>query len=328
MQEGVGPSHPTLLLIIHASPFSLRVDMAGQRLCVNEHRMNNDFTALSVLTDEVSVTPDVVREPGEQLWPWGLSVSSLLKSWGLQQRRHTSYFWASISPLPAAFPSLCLSSFLPMALKSPPICQAPLNTKELGGPGSGRPREGEGVWTPKNSSAKYDCFPDTDGSLLDPDTLVHPVSPPLDIFSFLSCPTPAKFPAYSHLCGQDWSVLWSLKPGVAAFVSEYTLDSRIWGYSSASFVTGHPPLSVPNFTLFPARSPESPSSHLPFCLPGDPLAPCHAILSPLWLFAPCKLFLCCFADPSTSATNEGGTSQARCWPSWLLAASPQHGTMV
>lgn len=100
---------------------------------LNERRTDNDFTVLSVLTDEVSVTPEAVREPGEQLWPLGLSISSPSKSRGPWQRHHTGYFWAPISPLPAAFPSLCLSSFLSVALKSPPICQAPLSTKEQGG---------------------------------------------------------------------------------------------------------------------------------------------------------------------------------------------------
>lgn len=79
MQEGVEPSHPALLLICHALPFSLRADMAWQRLCVNERRMDDDFTALSVLTDEVLVTPDAVREPGEWLCASGLSVSCLSK---------------------------------------------------------------------------------------------------------------------------------------------------------------------------------------------------------------------------------------------------------
>lgn len=116
--------------------------MGSPCLCVNEHGMDNDFAVLSILTDKVPVTPEAVREPGEQLWPLGLSISSPSKSQGPKQKRHTGYFWVPISPLPTAFPSLCLSSFLSMALKSPPICQAPLSTKEQGGLGSGRPGEG------------------------------------------------------------------------------------------------------------------------------------------------------------------------------------------
>lgn len=116
--------------------------MASQHLYGNECRMDNDFMLLAVLTDVVSVIPEAVREPGEQPWPLGLSISSPSKSRGPRRLRHAGYFWAPISPLPTAFPSLCLSSFLSMALKPPPICQAPLSTKDQGGPGSGRPGEG------------------------------------------------------------------------------------------------------------------------------------------------------------------------------------------
>lgn len=43
--------------------------------------------------------------------------------------------------------------------------------------GGGGEWKDQGVDSPKNSPAEYDCFPDTDGSLLDPDTPVQPPSP-------------------------------------------------------------------------------------------------------------------------------------------------------
>jgi len=135
MWEGGSPPHPAALLICDTSPFGLRANMASQHPCVNGCRMDNDFTVLSILTEKVSLTPEAVREPGEQLWPLGLSISSPCQSRGRRRRRHRGYFWAPSSPLPAVFPSLCLSSFLCVALKSPPICQAPLSTK--GGRGGG-----------------------------------------------------------------------------------------------------------------------------------------------------------------------------------------------
>lgn len=132
MQEGGAPSHPTALLMCDASPCSSRADVASQCLCVNERRTDNDFTVLAVLTDKVSVTTEAVREPEEQPWLLDLNISSPSKSRRPWWRRHTDYFWALMTLLPAAFPSLCLRSFLSVALETPPIRQAPLSTKEQG----------------------------------------------------------------------------------------------------------------------------------------------------------------------------------------------------
>lgn len=102
--------------------------------------------------------------------------------------------------------------------------------------GGGGEWKDQGVDSPKNSPAEYDCFPDTDGSLLDPDTPVQPPSPPLCTLSFLPCPSPSGFPAYSHhiVKSKGWC------GGLCFF--ECPSEHR----SGAPLVTGHLPLLIPN----------------------------------------------------------------------------------
>lgn len=100
---------------------------------------------------------------------------------------------------------------------------------------------------------------------------------------------------------------------------------RLWSYPSASLVTGHPPLPVPNFTPFPATSPLSSQLSPPFLPSRGHSRPTSRHTSFCVSVCPMRAFcqLLCRSQ-HFSYKRRRHLTLARYRASLLLAAYPRH----